>query len=235
MQIRWFIFSACFALSVILPQAGGQEIQREIQQKLATVKGSVARNQAALRHYSWTEHTDILHKGEVKSAKDNLCRYGQDGKVQKAVIGTPPKQKEVHGIRKSIANNKKEELTDYMERAASLINHYVPPSLTAMQAAFEAGSVSVGQAGPGRVELQVRNYWKWGDSLVFSFDQPRKALTRISVSSYLDDPKDDVVTLEVSFATLPDGVNYVATTLLNADAKTVQVKVTNSNYQKLAQ
>jgi hypothetical protein len=42
------------------------------------------------------------------------------------------------------------------------------------------------------------------------------------------------VTLAVMFESLPDGTNHVWSTLLNAAAKEVQVKTTNSNYQKLA-
>ena len=43
------------------------------------------------------------------------------------------------------------------------------------------------------------------------------------------------MTLAVVFQSLPDGTNYVASTTLNAAAKQVVVKRTNTNYQKLAQ
>ena len=122
-----------------------------------------------------------------------------------------------------------------MERAAALIHRYMPPAPDSMQAAFQAGNVSLGQAGPGKIQLQFRDYAKPGDSLTFNFDTATKALQSISVNSYLDDPKDDVVTLAVVFQSLPDGTNYVASTTLNAAAKQVVVKTTNTNYQKLAQ
>ncbi len=211
-----------------------QDMKQELQQKLATVKESAARNQAALRQYSWTEHTDILLKGEVKSTKDNLCRYGADGKVQKTPVGTPAPKKELRGMKKRVVERKVDELTDYMERASELIHQYMPPSPQRMQAVAQAGNVSAGQAGPGRIELQFKNYIKPGDAVTLGFDSATKAITTIAVKSYLDEP-DDAITLDVGFSTLPDSTNYTATTQLNAPAKKVQVKVTNSNYQKLAQ
>ncbi len=84
------------------------------------------------------------------------------------------------------------------------------------------------------IQLQFKNYAKPGDAVTFSFDTATKKLQTISVSTYLDDPKDDVVTLAVTFQSLPDGTNYVASTTLNAAAKQVVVKTTNTNYQKLA-
>jgi len=133
-----------------------------------------------------------------------------------------------------MAEKKVGELTDYMDRAAALIHRYMPPSPEKMQAALQSGTVSVGQAGPGKIQLQFRDYAKTGDALTFNFDSAKKALETITVNSYLDDPMKDVVTLAVMFESLPDGTNHVWSTLLNAAAKEVQVKTTNSNYQKLA-
>jgi hypothetical protein len=234
MRLRFATIAAAAALAGVVPSGAAQGVKQELQQKLAMVKESVSRNQAALRQYTWTEHTDILLKGDVKSTKDNICRYGPDGKVQKTPIGTPPPKKEMRGLKKKIVENKVEDLKEYMERASSLIHHYMPPNPQQMQAVFQAGNAALGQAGPGRVELQFKDYLKPGDSLVFSFDAATKAITKIAVKSYLDEP-GDAVTLDVNFQNLPDGTNYTASTLLNATAKEVQVKVTNANYQKVAQ
>jgi hypothetical protein len=199
------------------------------------VKESVVKNQAALKAYTWTEHTDISLKGEVKKTTDNLCKYGADGQVAKTPIGAPAPKKEMRGMKKKMVEKKVGELTDYMERAAALIHRYMPPSPEKMQAASQAGTVSLGQAGPGKIQLQFKDYAKPGDALTFNFDTATKSLQSISVNSFLDDPKDDVVTLAVEFASLPDKTNYVASTTLNAAAKQVVVKTSNTNYQKLAQ
>ncbi len=221
-------------LAIGMLDARAQTVKQELQQKLAAVKESVATNQAALRQYSWTEHTDMSLKGEVKKSTDMLCRYGGDGHIVKTPIGTPAPKKEMRGLKKKMAEKKADEIQDYMERAASLIHRYMPPSTDAMQLAFQAGKVSIGQAGPGMVQLRFRDYAKPGDSLTLSFNSAAKKLTNVQVNTYLDDPKADIVTLAMEFQSLPDGTNYVASTTLNASAKQVGVKTTNANYQKLA-
>ena len=213
--------------------AGAQNLQQQIQQKLATVKESAARNKAALRQYTWTEQDQILYKGEVKKTTQFICRYGPDGQVQKTQLGEPAPEKKKRGLRGKIVEEKTDEMKDYMQRAVSLIHRYVPPDPQGMQAAADAGNVMVGGAGPGQIQLQFKNYVKQGDSMSFQFDSATRSLTTVNVNSYLDDPNGPV-TLQVTFQMLPDGTNYSANTVLNAPAKNIQVNLTNSNYQKLA-
>jgi hypothetical protein len=54
------------------------------------------------------------------------------------------------------------------------------------------------------------------------------------VKSYLDSPKDDPITLNANFASLSDGVSYLANSVLSAPAKNIQVVVQNSDYQRMA-
>ncbi len=56
------------------------------QERVAALKESLAKNQAALRQYSWVETTEISLKGEVKKRQQKQCRYGADGKVEKTLI-----------------------------------------------------------------------------------------------------------------------------------------------------
>ena len=183
-----------------------QALKPELQQKLAAVKEAVARNQAALRQYTWTSHTEVSLKGEVKKTRDDSCRLGPDGKVQKTEIGESA-AKEVHGpIRRKIVEHKTEELTDYARRAVALIHEYIPPTAQAMEEA--------------------------PTELTLSFNTAAKTLHSVTVNSYLDDPKDAIF-LEVDFQTLPDGTNYESNMILKAPAKKLEVRMENSNYQKI--
>jgi hypothetical protein len=128
----------------------------------------------------------------------------------------PAPQQELRGLKKKVVEKKKDEPEDYMQRAAAVIQNYVPPSSQAM----------------GLIQLQFKNYLKSGDALTLSFDAAAKVLRKVTVNSYLDDQKD-AVGLEVDFQTLPDGTNYAATTALNAQAKSVVVRTQNSNYQRI--
>jgi hypothetical protein len=209
-----------------------------LQQRVAALKESVATNKAKLAQYQWTETTTILLKGEVKKTEQNLCKYGPDGKVQKTPMGAPappPQQPEGRRgrLKEKIVEKKVGELKDYGAQLKSLIGEYVPPDRDKIQAAFQAGNASITPAG-GVTSLVFNNYYKQGDKMTFAFDTAAKKISNINVNSYLDDPKTDVVTLAVNFASLPDGTNYAATTDLKAEGKNMEIKTANSGYQKIA-
>jgi hypothetical protein len=202
-----------------------------VQQKVAAIKESIAQNQASLRQYTWTAHTEISVKGEVKNQKDESCRYGPDGKVVKTLTSAPPPDKQMGRVKQRVVDKKVGEMKDYMERAGQLIQHYVPPSPENLTAAVKAGKADVSKNEAQAVQLQFKDYYKPGDAMTLEFDPATKKLRKLSVSSFLDEEKDKV-TLDVQFQSLPDGTNYVADTLLRADAKQIAVKVQNLDYKK---
>jgi hypothetical protein len=53
------------------------------------------------------------------------------------------------------------------------------------------------------------------------------------VNTYLDKP-DDKVSLDVAFTSLPEGPNYLSSSLLDVTAKKIQVKTTNNGYKLAA-
>lgn len=225
--------SAALFAQFLIAQAGAQGAPQALQQKLASIKQAMAQNQASLRQYTWTAHTEISVKGEVKKVTNEMCRYGPDGQVQKTSMDAPAPQKEMRGMKKRIVEKKVGEMKDYMDRAVALIHNYVPPSPERMQSAFQSGNVSLTPGGAsGLAELQFKNYFKPGDMLAMGFDSAAHALRKVNVNSYLDDPQD-AVTLDVAFQTLPDGTNYVARTILNGAAKQIQVVTQNTDYRKL--
>ena len=217
------------------------------QKKVAALKQSLAENQAALRHYTWTEATEISLKGEVKKREQKECHYGPDGKVVKTPIQSgdqaQQQQQQSRGgrrrsgpMKEAIVEHKVGEMKEYMERVAALVHEYVPPDPQKIQAAAAADKVSIqpGQSGKAAT-LNINDYLKPGDSLSLGFDANAKKISSYNVRSYLDDPKDDAVTLAVAFASLPDGTNYPQQTVLDVPGKKIQVKVTNSGYAKTGQ
>jgi len=98
-------------------------------------------------------------------------------------------------------------------------------------AAVKAGKVDLSKNEAEAVQLQFKDYYKPGDAMTLEFDPATKKLRKLSVNSFLDEEKDKV-TLDVAFQSLPDGTNYVADTLLRADAKQITVKTQNLDYTK---
>ena len=224
-------------LGVLLCASAGLAVAMQgeiIQQKAAAAKEAAARNQQALRAYSWIAKTDLSLKGDVKNTKLESCRYGPDGKVQKTVLTDPPKQKKKRGIRGKVVAKKTAEMKEELEAAVALVQSYVPPAPEKMHAVIAAGKVSLSQAGPGAIALQFPDYEKPGDSLTLTFDKEVKALRQVAVTSWLDEPENPV-TLEVNFQSMPDGTNYAAMTLLTIPDSKIEVQIENSNYQKVVQ
>ena len=210
-------------------QAGDPNLLREV----AEVRTVVARNDEALHQYTWTEHTEVLVKGEVKSSNAVTCRYDRSGKLTRTPIGEAPKGKRANANSNKPQVRKKAAMQDYIERATTLIRVYVPLKPDRMQAMLQNGSASLGKSGAGKSEIRFTGYFQGGDSLVFTYDPVSKALLQANIASALGGPKDPV-TMEAVFETSPDGVNHLASTNLNATAKKIQIRTKNDTYQKLA-
>ena len=221
---------AALALTTLALPAGAQDLQ----QKLAAVKQSVAANQQALRSYTWLEKTELSLKGEVKATKVDSCRYGPDGKVQKTPVVQPPPAEKKRGLRGKIIANKTEEMKDELQATVALIQHYVPPDPGMVQVVINAGTASLNQAGPDLVAFSFPGYAKQGDALTVTFDRAITALRQIDVKTWLEKP-EEVVALHVAMQSLPDGLSFPGSIVLTIASSQMEVRITKSNYQKLAQ
>jgi len=157
-------------LAAVLLVGGGigitQAQQPTVPERVAALKASIEASQIILKQYEWIETTVVSLKGEEKSRKQERCYYGADGGVTKVEVSQSPAPEKKRGLRGRIAENKKEELTDYMKSAVILVKSYVPPNPRKIQSAKEAGKVSIEILEPGkRARLNFRDYEKPGDSL----------------------------------------------------------------------
>ncbi len=193
-----------------------------------------------ITQYEWIETTVISLKGEEKARTQSRCYYGADGKLQKISLDqAKPAQAAPAGagrrggrVKARIIENKKDEMKDYMQRAAALIHSYVPPDATRIQAAKAAGRVAADPKAPKGVRLVISQYLLPGDSLAVGLDPAAKQLLGLSVNTYLDKP-DERVMLDVQMNTLPDGALYAAQTTLDAKAKNIRVVIQNSGYRPM--
>jgi hypothetical protein len=221
--------------AVVVPrQESAGAGKQALQQRVAELKESVAANRAKLQQYQWIETTQVFLKGEDKKTEQKLCQYGPDGKVQESPIGpqqAPPKQR---GLKGKIVEKKVGELKDYMERLKSLVGEYVPPQREKIQDVVQAGKASL-TPSEGTASIALNDYYKPGDKVTFAFDTAAKKIRTFAVDTYLDDPKTDIVRLTATFASLPDGANYVSNTDLVSESKHIEIKTSNSDYQKKGQ
>jgi hypothetical protein len=225
-------FALMIAGSLALPVFAQEQNAAE---RVIALKTNLEQSQNALRQYEWVETTVVSLKGEEKSRKQSACYYGADGKVTKVLLTPPAPESKKHGLRGKIAEEKKEELTDYMKEAVNLVHQYVPPAPSRVLAGKDAGKVSIQLIEPGkRVRLTFADYLKNGDNLAVDVDPTSNRLLALNVKSYLDSDKEPV-TLAVTFSALNDGTTYASQTVLDAKGKNLQVTSQNSGYLKKAQ
>ena len=212
-------------------------------ERVAALKQSLADSQARLRKYEWIETTVLSLKGEEKSRKQQRVYYGADGKLQKLPIGDAPAAAPAQGggggrrgggrLKEAVVENKKDELKDYMERAAALVHQYVPPNPAQIQKVKDAGHLKVTPTEPGSVRLEFADYLQPGDRLAIVVNAAANNLTSLNVATYLE-KREDVVALDVRFGALTDGTSYTAETAFEAKAKNIRVVIQNSGHRPLA-
>ena len=221
---------ALAAIALLVAPAGAQDVQ----QKLAAAKEAAARNQQALRSYSWLEKTELRLKGELKNTKVDMCKYGPDGKVQKTAVVEPAPAEKKRGLKGKVVAKKTGEMKEELESAVALVQQYVPPSPDLMQVVMNAGTASISQAGPGFAALKFPGYVKKGDALTLTFESAVKTLHQIEVTTWLDEP-DNAVNLKVTMQAMPEEVSYPGSIVFALPKRQLEVKITKSNYQKIAQ
>ena len=208
---------------------------------VAALKQSLQQGLAKAKQYEWVETTIISLKGEEKARKQNRCYYGADGKVQKIPIDQPAAQEKPQAgrggrrggaLKEKIVENKKDEMQEYMGKAAALVHSYVPPDPAKIQAAKDAGRVKATPQAGGAVSVAISEYLQPGDALTIGLDPAAGKLLGLAVNTYLE-KKDDTVALDVKMNTLADGALYAAETKLDAKAKNITVVIQNTGHRPL--
>jgi hypothetical protein len=231
MFLPLFVFSAG---AIFNPPANAQN--QELQERVAELKESMAKNKQSLAQYTWVEQVNISLKGELKKQEHFQVRLGPDGKPQKTSLDPPADDSSQSGgrLKRRVVEKKKEEYKDYAEQMKSLAQQYVPPDKEMIQQAYAQGNISIVPGGglPSEVKLVFHNFVKPNDSMTLVFDKAQKQLLSIQIASYMDDPSD-AMNLTVQFSRLPDGTNHVSGMVIDGVKKQLNIATQNSNYQHL--
>jgi len=223
----------CFIILAILISGPAQLFaQADMQETVAMIKKNLADSREKIKKYEWIETTTTFVNGEQKSLKQSQCYYSVDGKLTKVETGATTKAKTPGGIRGKIAENKKEEMTDYMKQAVAKVQTYLPPDPEKIQAIYAGGMAAIQVLEPGTMfKLSFPDYNEKGDLLSISVDKVNQKIMALAVSTSVDDPSEKVV-FNIAYKDLPDGTQYAANTTLDAQAKKVKIVIENSGYRK---
>jgi hypothetical protein len=246
MKMNQTIMLSAIAIGIVTAVTHGvAQTPPSPDQLVAALKQNLADGQKRLRQYEWIETTAISLKGEEKSRKQQRVYYGADGKLTKVPMGEPKPAAAPSGggggrdrrgggrIKETIIENKKDDMVEYMEKASSLIQQYVPPDPAQIQKAKDAKNLAVAPQPDGKVRLEFKDYVQPKDMMTIDIDAKAALLSALRVATYIEKP-EDAVTLDVRFGTLTDGTSYTNQTTLEAKAKNIRVVVENSGHRPLA-
>ena len=219
------------AAALLCGSGYAQGIDANLVREVAAVRAEIARSLAALRQYTWSEETEVLVSGSVKSTSSYTCMYDGSGELMKAPLGSGQEMKPGSATSNRPRVRGRADLRDYIERAVSRIHNYVPPDPKQIDYLVRKGYASLGQTANGKSEIRLTHYFVDDDSLLFTYDSTSKVLLNAVISSSLGSPKDPVL-LEATFETLADGANHLSSATLNAKARKVLVRTRNFDYRK---
>ena len=206
------------------------------EDRVTALKASFVASKTALKQYEWIETTALSLGGEEKVRQQYRCYYGAEGALQKVPVAADAKEEKKRGLRGKAIESKKAELQASLKEAVALLHQYAPPDPAKIQAAKDAGNVSVSiPSADGTVKLTIKNYLKAGDEVTVDIDSAKNTVKGMAVSSYVGDaaPKEkSPVAARVSYGALPDGTLYPAKEGLEISAQKLKVDVQNSGYKK---
>jgi hypothetical protein len=202
-----------------------------IEKKIAAIEKFAAANQAALRRYTWKETVRFLLKDELRSTWEFSCRYGPDGKVVRTPLGPPPPGTTAGPFAAQPGRREsKEELEATLLKVRTVVAMYVPPETSKLESAFKAGRVRTEKPIQGEALLRIADYARPGDSMLLDFRTDLRKLVRLQAVSYLDDPSQ-AVTIDVRYATLPDGTNHPDTIEVGEQSTAMRVMIVSADYK----
>jgi hypothetical protein len=221
-----FLFLALFA-GITKTSAQNADMKKNID----VIKKNLADSKSAMKKYEWIETTTTFLNGEQKGITQKQCYYAVDGKLTKVETGGSTEAKKPGGLRGKIAENKKEEMSDYVKKAIEKIHTYLPPNSQKVQKIYAAGKVAIQVLEPNKkFKLSFPDYNETGDLLSISLDMSTQKIMAVDVSTSVDDPKEKVV-FNITYSNLPDGTQYPGTTILDAQAKNLKIEILNSGFK----
>jgi hypothetical protein len=219
-----------FSALILVVAAQGQD-KKEV---MAQIQANLVTSMKSLRAYEWVETVTVYKGGEQKSQTQSRCLYGADGKVSKTVISKAADQgKSPKGVRGKVASNKKEEVSDYIEKSVGKVHQYLPPKSEKLQAIYAAGKTSVEMIEPNKkLKLKFPDYLLAGDLVSIAADVEKKVLNSISVNSYIDKPENKIA-FTLKYSLLSDGTSFPEETVLDMPSKEMKMVIKNAGYKKL--
>jgi hypothetical protein len=220
LAVAWTILVASRGLSARNPQMQGE---------MKNLTRSIAANELALSQFTWQEQQTIGTKSNVQNQRLFQVQPGSDGKTERYLSSLETLPPGSVGFVGGLT----EEFDNYADQVADLAHIYAHLEPGRIKQLYQQGGVVISSGdAPNTVRVTIRNYERQGDSVALIFDTTQKAIQNMEISSYLNDPGDEVK-ISAKYAPLPNGPNHLSQMVINGEGKQVVVQIQTFNYQRM--
>lgn len=215
------------AMAVLLATTAASSSQMD--QKLAE---SRQQNAQELMQYTWKSRTEIRKGGETKNVQIALERYDLNGMLQKNTISsTPQQQLPTRGIRRLIAQKKKEDFMETLDGLGRLAKSYSELRPEDMQRFMATASVTPEMSTQDRLfRITGRNVLQPGDSMAVWVDAVTRKQRRVEIQTTLDRERVRIVS---EFQDLPMGPTYMARSVVEYPSETLTLITQTFDYERV--
>ena len=223
-RATFFLITACLLAGMAGPERSHAEDLQAISEKIMQGRNS---NLQALKVYSWNQSTEVVKGGEVMTTKLELVRHDSQGNEQRSTLTQelPEQKKRIAG---RVQKKKMGEMKEWGESVKSLLVRYSLPDLASLNDFLAKASIQSTE-NPGQIVLNANNVVQPGDRMTMQVNKEDKKILSTEVFT---SHEGDAVHLEITHGQLPEGIAYTRGMKLSINAKELQLKVENFNYNR---
>jgi hypothetical protein len=202
----------------------------QMDQKFAQAQ---LQNAQALRQYTWKSRTEVRKGGETKNVHLALMRYDIYGTLQKtAISSTPQQQLPTRGIRRLIAEKKKENFMETLDSLGALAKSYSELPADKMQR-FMATAIVTPEMDQQQKLFRISggNVLQPGDSMTVWVDAVTRKQRRVEIQTTLDRKPVRIVS---DFRDLPMGPTYMARSVVDYPSEELTLITEVFDYEQAA-
>lgn len=222
------ILAAIIACAAVFANFGAARAQSANVNMAVQITDARKANATLMRQYTWNSRTEIIEGGEVKDIRIELVNYAPDGQLQRSLINDQGSRMPIGFLRRAIAENRKQQLEDYLTGLRSLIEQYTLSTVGKVLDFMNQATTS-GPDASGLFQMSGNSVVIPGDSFTVWTDARTRQTRKIQVNTFF---KGDMVSVNAAFKTIPSGLTYMNYAEANVGAKQLSVQVQNFNYSR---
>lgn len=200
----------------------------QMDQKFAQAQ---QQNAQALKQYTWKSRTEIQRDGDTRNVQLALHRYDMYGTLQKTPISsTPQQQMPSRGLRRLIAEKKKENFMETMDSLSRLARSYSEIPADAMQRFMATATITPDVSLQQKLfRIRGGNVLQPGDSMTVWVDAVTHKQRRIEIQTSLERKPVMIVS---NFQDLPAGPTYMARSVIEYPSEELRLITENFDYER---